>query len=83
MAVYYREESSEPPDPRLAGLDDQERQQVMQVIGMVAQATPEELGQLASQIEQMGGQAPEENQDMIAALREIVQERLVAGGTER
>jgi predicted Zn-dependent peptidase len=83
VAVYYREESSEPPDPRLAGLDDQERQQVMQVIGMVAEATPEQLGQLASQIEQMGGQAPEENQDMIAALREIVQERLAAGGAGR
>jgi predicted Zn-dependent peptidase len=83
VAVYYREESSEPPDPRLAGLDDQEREQVMQVIGMVGEATPEQLGQLASQIEQMGGQAPEENQDMIAALREIVQERLAAGGAGR
>ena len=83
VAIYYREESSEPADPRLAGLDDQERQQVMQVIGMVAQATPEQLGQLASQIEQMGGQAPEENQDMIAALREIVQERLAAGEAGR
>ena len=80
VAIYYREESSEPEDPRLAGLDEQEREQVRQVMGMVAQATPEQLGQLASQIEQMGGQAPEENQDMIAALREIVQERLAAGG---
>jgi hypothetical protein len=49
----------------------------------VGEATPEQLGQLASQIEQMGGQAPEENQDMIAALREIVQERLAAGGAGR
>ena len=83
VAIYYREESSEPPDPRLAGLDDQERQQVAQVITMVEQATPEQLGQLAAQIEQMGGQAPPENQDMITALREIVQERLAAGGAGR
>lgn len=83
VAVYYREESDEPPDPRLAGLDDQERQQVTQIMAMVEQATPEQLGQLAAQIEQMSGQAPEENQDMIATLREIVQEKLAADGGAR
>ncbi len=83
VAVYYREESDEPPDPRLVGLDDQERQQVMQIMAMVEQATPEQLGQLAAQVEQMSGEAPEENQDMIATLREIVQEKLAADGGAR
>jgi hypothetical protein len=49
-------------------------------MAMVEQATPEQLGQLAAQVEQMSGEAPEENQDMIATLREIVQEKLAADG---
>ena len=37
VAVYYREESDEAPDPRFAGLDDQELQQVRQMMTMIQQ----------------------------------------------
>jgi len=43
----------------------------------------EQLGQFVAQIEQMGAQAPPENQDMVQAVLEIVQERLAAAGGGR
>ena len=83
VAVYYRKESDEPPDPRLAGLDDQERQQVGQMTTMMGQMNAEQLGQLIGQIEQQAAQAPPENQDMVAALLAIARERLEAAGGGR
>ena len=83
VAIYYRQESDEPPDPRLAGLDDQERQQVQQVLTMMGQMDAEQLGQFMGQLELMAAQAPPENQDMVAALRAFAQERLEAAGGRR
>ena len=83
VAIYYRKESDEAPDPRLAGLDDQERQQVGQMTAAMGQMDAEQLGQLLGQLEQMGGQAPPENQDMVAVLLEMVRERLEADGDGR
>ena len=83
VAVYYREESDDAPDPRFAGLDDQELQQVRQMMTMIQQMNPEQLAAFAAQIEQMAGQAPPENQDMVRVLGELVQERLDAAGGGR
>ncbi len=83
VAVYYREESDEAPDPRFAGLDDQELQQVRQMMTMIQQMNPEQLAAFAAQIEQMAGQAPPEQQDMVRVLGELVQERLEAAGGGR
>ena len=82
VAIYYRRESDEPTDPRLEGLDDQERQQVQQMVTMLGQMDAEQLGQFMAQLEQMSTQAPPDNQDMVAALFEIARERqaVVAGG---
>jgi predicted Zn-dependent peptidase len=83
VAIYYRKESDEAPDPRLEGLDDDERQQVRQAMTMIQQLNAEQLMQFVAQIEQMAGQAPPENQDMVAVLREIVSERQAALGAGR
>ena len=83
VAIYYRRESAEPPDPRLAGLDDQERQQVGQMTTMMQQMNAEQITQFMAQIEQMAAQAPPENQDMVAVLREIARERQAAVGGGR
>ena len=83
VAVYYREESDEAPDPRFAGLDDQELQQVRQMMTMIQQMNPEQLAAFAAQIEQTAGQAPPEQQDMVRVLGELVQERLEAAGGGR
>ena len=83
VAIYYRRESDEPPDPRLVGLDDQERQSVQQMTTAIQGMNAEQLGQFMAQIEQMAAQAPPENQDMVAALRAIAEERLTAVGGGR
>ena len=44
---------------------------------------PEQLAAFAAQIEQMAGQAPPEQQDMVRVLGELVQERLDAAGGGR
>ena len=78
VAIYYREESDEVPDPRLAGLDPQEQQQVRQMEAMIGQLNAEQLGQFIAQFEQMSSQAPPESQDMVAVVLELLRERQAA-----
>ena len=83
VAVYYRKESTAEEDPLLAGLDDQERQQVRQMRAMVGQANAEQLRQMLGQFEQQAAQVPEENRDMFEAILKIVRDRLAEIGGER
>ena len=83
IAIYYRKASDEAPDPRLEGLDDDERQQVRQMTTMIQGMNAEQLTQFMAQIDQMADQAPPENQDMVAVLRELVSERQAAAGAGR
>ena len=79
VAIYYRSQDAEPEDPRLTGLDDQERQQINMVRQQLAQATPAELDQVRQQLAQMEGaaaQVPEDNQDMFRLMVELVGERI-------
>jgi len=78
VAIYYREESDEAPDPRLAGLDPEEQQQVRQMEAMIAQLNAEQLGQFIAQFEQMSSQAPPESQDMVAVVLDLLRERQAA-----
>ena len=78
VAIYYREASDEAPDPRLAGLDPEEQQQVRQMEAMIGQLNAEQLGQFIAQFEQMSSQAPPENQDMVAVVLELLRERQAA-----
>ena len=78
VAIYYREESDEAPDPRLAGLDPEEQQQVRQMEAMIAQLNAEQLGQFIAQFEQMSSQAPPESQDMVGVVLELLRERQAA-----
>ncbi len=82
VAIYYRQEGGAEEHPLLAGLDDQERQQVQQMMTMMAQLDEDQLRQFQAQAEQMAAQAPPENQDMVEAIQQLIQERLDdAGGT--
>ena len=77
VAIYYRDESSPTEeDPLLAGLSDEERQQVGQMRGMLAQMTEEQANQFLAQADQMLTQAPPENQDMAQAMIALVEQRL-------
>ena len=82
VAIYYREESDEAPDPRLAGLDPEEQQQVRQMEAMIGQLNAEQIAQFIDRFEQMSSQAPPENQDMVAAVLELLRERLTAAEEE-
>ena len=79
VAIYYRSEGLEPEDPRLAGLDDQERQQINMLRQQLAQAAPAQLDQMHQQLAQMTGmaaQVPEENQDMFQLMIALISERI-------
>ena len=77
VAIYYRDESAPTEeDPLLAGLSDEERQQIGQMRGMLAQMTVEQANQFLAQADQMLTQAPPENQDMAQAMIALVEQRL-------
>ncbi|MFW6198288.1 MAG: M16 family metallopeptidase [Acidobacteriota bacterium] len=79
VALYYREAGAEPEDPRLAGLDDTEKQQVRQMMAQLEQATEDDLDALRQQLaqfESMAAQVPEEGQDMFELILELVRERI-------
>ena len=75
VAVYYRKASDEAPDPRLAGLDPEEQEQIRQMQAMIGQLNAEQIGQFIERFEQMSSQAPPENQDMVAVVLELPRER--------
>ncbi len=90
VAIYYRQTSDDTETANgdetnalLAGLDDQERQQVTQMRTEIAQANEEQLRLLRAQVEQMVGQAPAENQDMVQAILGLVDARLAEVGGDR
>ena len=83
VAVYYRDESGETEaDPLAAGLSDEERQQLRQMRAMVGQLDAEQLNQFLARMEQMQGQAPPENRDLVEAMVALIRERLdeIGGG---
>ena len=84
VAVYYREggEDAE-PDPLLAGLSDEERQQVGQVRAMIGQMGEEQLRGFLAQADQMRAQLPPESQDMADVLQELIERRLAELGGDR
>ncbi len=77
VAIYYRDENaSTEEDPLLAGLSEEERQQIGQMRGMIAQMTEEQASQFLAQADQMAAQVPPENQDMAQAMVALVRQRL-------
>ncbi len=79
VAIYNRAPSEEPEDPRLAALDDQERQTIQMVQQQLAGATSAQLDLLRQQLAQMEAQqsqVPPENQDMIAVMLDLVRARI-------
>jgi hypothetical protein len=59
-------------------LDDQEKQQVQQMKAMAGQLKKEQVQQFLQQLEQQGGQAPADKQDMLQSMRKILESRLQA-----
>ena len=80
VAIYYRKGGAAAEDDRFTDLDDEERQQVEQMAGMIRQMNQEQLDEMLAGADQMRAQAPEENQDMVDALVELIRERLAELG---
>ena len=80
VAVYYRKGGESAQDDRFTDLDDQERQQVEQMAGMIGQMDKEQLDQILAAADQMRAQTTAESQDMVEAIVELVRERLAELG---
>ena len=77
VAIYYRTEGEETEtDPLLAGLSDEEQQQVRQMRTMISQMDAQQLTQFLGQAEQMMGQAPPDAQDAAQVMIDVIQQRL-------
>ena len=84
VAVYYRRTNDGEGDgPMLAGLDDQEREQLRQTMAAVVQLDAEQLQQFLAQAEQMMATALEENRDLAKAMLAVIEARIEAIGVGR
>jgi len=83
VAVYYREESESVEDDRFLGLDEEERQRVQQLLGMLEQMDKEKLEDFLVQAREAVSQTAPENQDMAEVVVALIDERLTElGGRE-
>jgi len=83
VAVYYRKDGDqETDDPLLAGLSDEEQQQVRQMRMMIAQMDVDALNQFLARAEQMITQSPPEARDASEAMVAVIRQRLdeIEGG---
>jgi len=78
IAVYYTKKKAEgeKEDPALAGLTDQEKQQINGMKAMLGQAKPEQLRSLLGRIEQQAGAAPAEKQNFFKVVKKMLEDRL-------
>ncbi len=78
IAVYYTKKKAEgeKEDPALAGLTDQEKQQINSMKGMLGQAKPEQLRSFLGRIEQQAGAAPAEKQNFYKVVKKMLEDRL-------
>ncbi|HEU4597066.1 MAG TPA: pitrilysin family protein [Pyrinomonadaceae bacterium] len=90
VGIYYTkkagaaEAAEAANDPLLAGLDDQEKAQIQRMRGMLGQAKVEQVRAILGQIEQQGASAPADKQDLMKAMKKLLEDRLkqLEGGTK-
>jgi predicted Zn-dependent peptidase len=90
VGIYYTkkanaaEAAAAANDPLLAGLDDQEKAQIQRMRGMLSQAKAEQVRAILGQIEQQGASAPADKQDLMKAMKKLLEDRLkqLEGGTK-
>ncbi|MEA2204864.1 MAG: hypothetical protein QOE77_1640 [Blastocatellia bacterium] len=76
IAIYNTKKAAGPEDPALAGLTDQEKEQVGRMKGMLAQAKPEQLKAFLAQLEQQAGSAPAEKQKFFQVVKKMLEDRI-------
>src|SRR5437868_312604 len=77
VGIYYTKKgAATDDDPQLAGLSDQEKQQVKQVKGFLARATVEQVKQVLGQIEQRSASVPADQQKVFVVIKKILEDKL-------
>jgi predicted Zn-dependent peptidase len=79
VGIFYTKkaaagETAAADDPLMAGLDEQERAQVQQMRGMLAQAKAEQLKAFLARMEQQ--QAPADKQDLMKVMKKLIEDRI-------
>jgi predicted Zn-dependent peptidase len=90
VGIYYTKKASAAEaaaaasDPLLAGLDDQEKAQIQRMRGTLSQMTAEQVRGILGQIEQRSAATPADKQDMVKAMKKLLEDRLkqLEGGTK-
>ncbi len=86
IAVYHTKKKAEgeKEDPALAGLTDQEKQQINGMKAMLGQAKPEQLRSFLGRIEQQAGAAPADKQNFFKVVKKMLEDRLkeLEGGNQ-
>jgi predicted Zn-dependent peptidase len=76
IAIYNTKKAEGPEDPALAGLSDQEKMQIGQMKGMLAQAKPEQLKSILARVEQQAGSAPADKQKFFQVVKKMLEDRI-------
>lgn len=75
-AIYYTKKGSGEEDPLLAGLSDQEKQQLGQIKAALGQMKADQVKAFLSQVEQQAASAPPEKQNFIKVVRKLLEDKL-------
>jgi predicted Zn-dependent peptidase len=81
VALYYTKKTAgAEEDPLLTGLSDEEKAQVRQFRGMLAQMPADQAKAMLQKIEQGEGSAPPDQKDMLQVIKKLLQQKIEKGG---
>jgi predicted Zn-dependent peptidase len=81
VALYYTKKTAAgEEDPLLTGLSDEEKAQVRQFRGMLAQMPPDQAKAMLQKIEQGEGSAPPEQKNMLQVIKKLLLQKIEKGG---
>ena len=76
VGIYYTKKSGPDDDPQLAGLTDQEKEQVKQIKGFLAQAKADQVKQMLARLEEQAASAPPDKRKLAGILKKLAEDRL-------
>jgi predicted Zn-dependent peptidase len=81
VALYYTKKTAgAEEDPLLTGLSDEEKAQVRQFRGMLAQMPADQAKAMLQKIEQGESSAPPDQKDMLQVIKKLLQQKIEKGG---
>ena len=81
VALYYTKKTDGgEDDPLLTGLNDEQKAQIRQFRGMLAQMPADQAKAMLQKIEQQESAAPPEQKEMLQAIKKLLQQKVEKGG---